>query len=200
MSVESQSPRHKFFVDCEVQTTILIRTSIYGLALSLYFAITLICTQWMNEPDRGLVESLAKCFEDTAYWLPGLLLLAPIAAHDLLKMTNQFAGPVTRLKREMKLLVEDKSDRPLSFREDDYWVELTSTYNQIRFELLQLRSRLAEQETTGERSTISSVLPPAESPSNTHVGHEADVESNDFSNGDDALLDELLGVSACATN
>ncbi len=146
MSNQVPSPRHQYFVDCEVQASVLTRVSIYGVAMTLYFAITLICTQWMNEPDRGLVDSLLKSFEDVAYWLPGFLLLAPIAAHDLIKMTNQFAGPITRLRREMKLLVDGNSDRPLSFREDDYWGEMTSTYNQIRGELLQLRKRLSEDE------------------------------------------------------
>lgn len=146
MTTPSPSPRHRFFVDFDVQSAILIRAAIYTTAGTLYFAITLICTQWLHEPDRGLVDSLAKSFEDIAFWLPGFFLLLPIAAHDLIKMTNQFAGPIARLRREMVLLTQDKSDRPLSFREDDYWTDLIGSYNQIRGELLQLRRRLGEEE------------------------------------------------------
>ncbi len=144
MPQPTESPRHQYFIDNEVQAAVLIRVAVYGLSLTAYFAITLICTQWMDEPDHGLLESLVKSFEDVAYWLPGFLLLVPVAAHDLLKMTNQFAGPITRLRREMNLLVQGRSDRPLNFREDDYWVDLTSSYNQIRGELLLLRKRLEE--------------------------------------------------------
>ena len=142
MSTETPSPRHTYFVDAQVQSALLIRASIYGLSLTFYFAITLICTQWMDQPDRSFFDSLTGSIEDVTYWLPGFLLLVPVAAHDLLKMTNQFAGPITRLRREMKLLIENKSERPLNFREDDYWVELTTSYNQIRGELLQLRRQL----------------------------------------------------------
>ena len=164
MSTPTSSPRHQYFVDCEVQSAILIRVSVYGLSLSCYFAITLICTQWMNEPDRSFFDSLLKCIEDVSYWLPGFLLLIPIAVHDLLKMTNQFAGPITRLRREMKMLVDNQSDRPLSFREDDYWVELTSSYNQIRGELLQLRRRLRD---VTEDSELPSTLFADEAPEDT---------------------------------
>jgi len=146
LSTETPSPRHTYFVDAEVQAALLIRASIYGLSLTLYFAITLVCTQWMDQPDRSFFDSLIGSIEDVTYWLPGFLLLVPLAAHDLLKMTNQFAGPMTRLRREMKLLLENKSERPLNFREDDYWVELTSSYNQIRGELLQLRRRVHDME------------------------------------------------------
>lgn len=146
MTTQSTSIRNRFFVDFDVQAAILVRAAIYSTAGTLYFVITLVCTQWLHEPDRGFFESLLKSFEDIAFWLPGFFLLVPLVAHDLLKMTNQFAGPIARLRREMKLLAEDKSDRPLSFREDDYWTDLTGTYNQIRGELLQLRRRLGEEE------------------------------------------------------
>jgi hypothetical protein len=130
----------------DIQSALLIRAAVYGTACSLYFAITLICTQWMNEPERRLVESLLKSAEDVSYWLPGFLLLVPIAAHDVSKLASQFTKPVVRLQEEMLLLVEDQSDRPLSLNESEYWGELTIAYNQVRGELLQLRKRLDEIE------------------------------------------------------
>jgi hypothetical protein len=149
------SPRHKYFIDSEVQAALLIRASIYGLSLTLYFVITLVCIQWTDGPGRSFVDLLVKCGEDAVFWLPGFFMLTAIASHDLLKMTNQFAGPITRLRREMKLLIENQSERPLTFREDDYWVDITSSYNQIRGELLLLRRRLRD---TGEDVGLPSSL------------------------------------------
>jgi hypothetical protein len=155
MSSDAPSNRSRFFVDCEVQSVILFRVAIYGCATTLYFVITLICTQCLSDPERGLMDSLSKCLEDVVYWAPGFLFLIPVAAHDLLKMTNHFAGPIHRLRNEMQLLMEDKSERPLAFRDEDYWTDITSTYNQLRGELLRLRKRIAEQEEVAEQ------LPPS---------------------------------------
>ncbi|MGV3486769.1 MAG: hypothetical protein ACO1RT_20305 [Planctomycetaceae bacterium] len=146
MATQTTALKDRLFADCEFQAALLIRASIYGAAGMLYFGITLVCTQWIHDSDRGFSDSLWKCLEDVVYWLPGFLLLAPLAANDLLKMTNQFARPITRLRQEMKSLVEGKSDRPLSFSDDECWSELSAAYNQIRGELLQLRKRLGEEE------------------------------------------------------
>lgn len=156
MPSDAPTSRYRFFVDCEVQSAILFRVAIYGCATTLYFAITLICTQCLSDPERGLMDSLSKCLEDVVYWLPGFLFLIPVAAHDLLKMTNHFAGPIHRLRHEMHLLIDDKSERPLSFREEDYWTDLTTTYNQLRGELLRLRKCVAEQNAAPQE-----VLPPS---------------------------------------
>ena len=130
----------------QLQSAMLVRASVYGAACSLYFAITLIYTQCINEPDRGIAETLLKSAEDVSYWLPGFLLLIPVAAHDLMKLSSQVAKPITDLRREFSMLVAGQSERPLSTSEGDYWHELTQAYNQVRGELLQLRKRLGEVE------------------------------------------------------
>ncbi len=149
MSFNQETIRRTLFIDTEVQAALLFRIGMYGVALTSYFAITLICTQWMGQPDRGFGESLVQCYEDIAYWLPGFFVLLPIAFHDFLKMSNQFAGPIVRLRKEMKLLIEDKSERPISFRTEDYWADLSGAYNQLRGELLRLRKQLSDMEAQG---------------------------------------------------
>ncbi len=149
MSFNHETIRRTLFIDTEVQAALLFRIGMYGVALTSYFAITLICTQWMGQPDRGFAESLIQCYEDIAYWLPGFFVLLPIAFHDFLKMSNQFAGPVVRLRKEMLLLIDNKSERPISFRTEDYWSDLSSAYNQIRGELLRLRKQLSDMEAQG---------------------------------------------------
>lgn len=155
MQIDAQSNRSRFLVDCEVQSAILFRVAIYGCAISLYFIITLICTQCMSDPERGFMDSLSKCLEDVVYWLPGFLFLAPVAAHDLLKMTNHFAGPIHRLRHEMQLLIDDKSERPLAFRDEDYWNDISTTYNQLRGELLRLRKLTQEYDSADGASSAN---------------------------------------------
>jgi hypothetical protein len=144
MSTEVPSGRRRFLNDCAVQSAILFRVGIYGTAITLYFIITLICTQCLSDPERGFTESLMKCLEDVVYWLPGFVFLAPVVAHDLFKTINQVILPVNRLQREMALLMEDQSERPITINEDEQWQELTESYNQLRGELLMLRRQVSE--------------------------------------------------------
>jgi hypothetical protein len=144
MSTEVPSGRQRSFKECSVQSAILFRVGIYGTALTLYFIITLICTQCLSDPDRGFSESLMKCLEDVVYWLPGFVFLAPVVAHDLMKTINHVILPINRLQREMALLINDQSERPIALNEEEQWQELTESYNQLRGELLLLRKQVAE--------------------------------------------------------
>ncbi len=67
------------------------------------------------------------------------MLLAPVIAYDMLRLTNRFAGPFFRLRREMKKLIDRESIDPLSFRDGDYWIEVADIFNEIRDELMELR-------------------------------------------------------------
>lgn len=156
MSTEVPSGRQRTSKECGVQSAILFRVAIYGTAITLYFIITLICTQCLSDPDRGFTESLMKCLEDIVYWLPGFVFLAPVVAHDLIKTVNHVILPINRLQHEMALLINDQSERPITLNEEEQWQELTESYNQLRGELLMLRKQVAEH-----ASLSSEPLPPS---------------------------------------
>jgi hypothetical protein len=156
MSTEAPSGRQRTSKECGVQSAILFRVAIYGTAITLYFIITLICTQCLSDPDRGFTESLMKCLEDIVYWLPGFVFLAPVVAHDLIKTVNHVILPINRLQHEMALLINDQSERPITLNEEEQWQEFTESYNQLRGELLMLRKQVAEH-----ASLSTEPLPPS---------------------------------------
>lgn len=131
--------RQQLLIDQKVQGALLKRAGFYSIACALYFVVILIFAECMSRQSVSVGEAVLGCFEESIYWLPGLLLMAPMIAYDMLKQTNRFAGPVFRLRREMQRLVANESDRPLNFRNDDYWKDLADEFNQIRSELLELR-------------------------------------------------------------
>lgn len=135
--------RQQLLIDERVQGALLKRAGFYSLACALYFIMILVFTESMSRKDISVGEAAFACVEEAIYWLPGLLLMVPIIAYDMLKQTNRFAGPVSRLRREMQRLVANESDRPLNFRDDDYWAEMADEFNQIRSELLELRKKMA---------------------------------------------------------
>lgn len=144
------SRRARLICCWEVQSAILIRCATYAVAGVTYFCFMMVCAQWTYMPEQPIEDVLIRFGEDSIYWLPGLLILAPLAVHDLLKTTASIAGPVIRLQNEMKLLLNCRSERPIRFRDGDHWPELGGTYNQVRGELLMLRRQVAEYEAAAQ--------------------------------------------------
>jgi hypothetical protein len=136
--------RQQLLIDQNVQGSLLGRTALYSSACAVYFIVILVFTESMSDPHEPLSESILRCLDEAIYWAPGLMLLTPVIAYDLLKVTNRFAGPVFRLQREMQRLVDGESTHPLSFRDGDYWIEMAETFNQLREELIELRQSRAE--------------------------------------------------------
>lgn len=136
--------RQQLLVDQPVQGMLLKRTGLYSVACALYFVVILIFAESMSRKDGTIVDAIGRCFEEAIYWAPGLFLLAPLVAYDMLKLTNRFAGPIFRLRREMQRLIVGESERPLNFRDGDYWTEIAEEFNHLRDELMELRKENAE--------------------------------------------------------
>jgi hypothetical protein len=136
--------RQQLLIDHHVQGSLLRRTAFYSCACAVYFIVILIFTESMSDPDEPLMRAVWRCLDEAIYWAPGLMLLTPVMAYDLLKVTNRFAGPIFRLRREMQRLVDGESELPLAFRNGDYWTEMADIFNEIRDELHELRREKAE--------------------------------------------------------
>jgi hypothetical protein len=85
--------RQQLLIDQHVQGTLLWRTALYSSACGIYFIVILIFAEWMSNPGESFVESVVACLDESIYWAPGLMLLVPVIAYDLLRLTNRFAGP-----------------------------------------------------------------------------------------------------------
>jgi hypothetical protein len=135
--------RQQLLIDEQVQGSLLRRTALYSGACAVYFIVILVFTESMSNPDEHFSAGLFRCLDESIYWAPGLMLLAPVIAYDMLRLTNRFAGPFFRLRREMTRLIDGESIDPLSFRDGDYWIEVADIFNEIRDELMELREENA---------------------------------------------------------
>ncbi len=145
--------RHTLLVDCDVQGMILRRTALYATACGLYFAVILIFSESLSNPQQSIGAAILQCMDEMIYWLPGLAILAPVIAYDILRITNRFTGPVFRLRREMTRLAEGQDVPPMVFREGDSWCDMSEIFNQIRDEMIELRG--AKQESANAESSVS---------------------------------------------
>jgi len=142
----SLSTRKFLIADPYVQGAILRRVGLYAFAAFAYYVVVVFFSVCISENQTPIADRLLTFVDDAITWLPGLLVLGPIAAYDLVTMTNRFAGPICRLRREMRLLVEDQSPHELYFREHDHWSDVAEVYNELRLEVIELRRELASRE------------------------------------------------------
>jgi hypothetical protein len=174
-SPASARRRARLIVDWEIQSQVLIRCVTYTAACTIYFSMMLVFTQWSHNPEQPLGGVIQRCAEDALYWLPGLLVLAPLAVHDLFRTTANLVGPVVRLQNEMKLLLQCQSDRPIRFRDGDHWPMLAGRYNQVRGELLLLRRQLAEYEAAARGIPLDEGWPLPEPAQTTEIQPQPSV-------------------------
>jgi len=76
------------------------------------------------------------------------LVLLPAFVFDTLKMTHRFAGPISRLRAEMKRACDGLPVRDLKFRGNDYWREIATGFNELT-----RRAGLERLPSTGEPAT-----------------------------------------------
>lgn len=122
------------------------RFALYGAGCLLYCAATLVLTDTLRYPHESFHESLLRSLDEVALWLPTLLLLAPIFAYDLLRLSNRFVGPIFRLRRELRRLSNGEPVTMIDFREGDFWHDTADSFNRVREELEMLRTLAAGKE------------------------------------------------------
>ena len=125
-------PRKQLLVDKEVQGSLLRKVSIHWTAFFVCNAIAL--TIWIRvfeRPDVGWAET----FQDTLRrFLPFFVInlaLIPAFIRDTLKVTNRFAGPISRLRKALRLAADGEPVDRLTFRETDFWSEVAKDFNRV---------------------------------------------------------------------
>ncbi|QDS95382.1 hypothetical protein FF011L_41780 [Roseimaritima multifibrata] len=84
-----------------------------------------------------------------------LLILMPIFVYDTLKLSNRFAGPITRLRGSIAQLSAGETTRPLKFRDGDFWQEMADEFNVLRERLESLEAENRRQSSRSHDSENS---------------------------------------------
>jgi hypothetical protein len=127
----NQCRRTTFFVDREVQGSLLLRTAVYWLFCLLSVALMLICWAAYNGPPRRFADLATDQIYRYGPALFASLILLPIVLMDVLRVSNRFVGPITRLRGALKTLANGQPAKPLNFRDEDFWRELATDFNQV---------------------------------------------------------------------
>lgn len=59
------------------------------------------------------------------------LLLLPLVIADIVRLSNQFVGPLLRLRRSMRQLARGEYVEPIEFRDTDFWQDFADEFNGV---------------------------------------------------------------------
>lgn len=130
--------RKRLFVDRTVQGALAGRMLAYWAACVLFITIPLLIGRTLVEPQTYFFEQLGAVWRQFGPVLTCTIVILPLLLYDMVKFTNRFAGPMFRLRREMRRLAAGEPVRPMRFRESDFWQQFAVSFNQIAERLQQV--------------------------------------------------------------
>jgi hypothetical protein len=77
----------------------------------------------------------------------GVAFFLPLICYDIIRLSNRFAGPMFRLKANMRLLAEGHRVEPIRFRDNDFWHDFAEQFNAV-LARVQSQPQVARQDET----------------------------------------------------
>lgn len=130
MDESLKARRAQFFVDGDLQGTLLRRVVIYWLLAlaTMTAAIAVTKLLWGAPLDKNLaVEMLSLMLPAAAL----SLLPLPLILRDLIRATHRFAGPMLRIRRGLSELASHQKSSPIVPRDGDAWSDCISDFNRL---------------------------------------------------------------------
>jgi hypothetical protein len=144
----AKTKRKKRFVDSQVQCGILFRLFGYWALCMLFITLPLAICRTLLQPEFLFMTHMGLVWK--LHWpiLLALAFLLPFGAYDILKFSNRFAGPIFRLRRELKEFAKTGSMRCIKFRDQDFWRDLADGVNLLTSRIESLEKQLAARAAT----------------------------------------------------
>ena len=146
--------RSRLLVDPKVQWTIAGRISLHWICfLVCLFAIGVLVRMLLAAGTQSFGVALKDGFFTQLPILGVMVLLLPAFLRDTLKLSNRFAGPMYRLRTELRRIATDQPARTVKFRTGDFWQEVAGDFNHVvgQLERLQLENETLRDELKAAR-------------------------------------------------
>jgi hypothetical protein len=147
--------RKSLFVDAQVQGAIIRRLALYFCSTFVFLLLPSAIARTVLEPERLFFAHLRDVTSE--YWplLLTLIAMVPFVFYDTLKLTNRFAGPIYRLRRELQRFDNGEPISRIKFRDGDFWRELSIHVNSL-LERVRVAEERGERSDPGEKAVCSS--------------------------------------------
>lgn len=136
--------RKRLFVD-EIQRRIIVKTILqWYFYMSAILLVVCLGSAWLN-PHTLAIKHVFSAF---VYFSPGVIasiILLPLVIYDMLVSTNKVAGPIYRLRKEMRTVIDGEEVNQLKFREGDAFQELAEDFNELVAYVNQLKQSASSE-------------------------------------------------------
>lgn len=147
--------RRQLYVESNVQGVLLRRAMVYFVACVLFTVLPICLGRVIHDPSHLFFEGLWPFLKSYSSFFICLLLLTPLLAYDILRLSNRIAGPVYRLRRELQKLANGEKAHPLKFRKGDSWLEMAPAFNTVLERIESLEQAVREMsERTDETVSV----------------------------------------------
>jgi hypothetical protein len=146
-----------FFVDPKVQGAFLARILLYWFLCLVASGTALVAWMLMTGGPRVLFQPLAEFWPQFAPAVVVSSLMLPILMFDCVRLTNRFAGPVFRVRREMHNLANGTPTHSIHLRTGDFWVEFAAEFNAVRDRVILLEERLNAKPTESTPDVVETI-------------------------------------------
>ena len=137
--MKNKFKRSRLFVDAKVQGALVLRTFAYWWMCLLILTIWLVGWRVLNEPADLFSAHLAAVWNQFGPAAIASFLLLPIVLVDIIRLSNRFAGPMYRMRREIRNLVKGDPVEGIRLRDGDFWQDFATDLSQViaRYQELQ---------------------------------------------------------------
>ena len=139
--------RRRLYIDQGLQNRLIVRTILqWGLYTSALLGVICVGIAWTS-PGESINQNVLA---GVSYLAPGVIastLLLPVFVFDMLRATNRIAGPVYRLRNELKKLASGQDVRELRFRDGDSFNGLAEDFNALAQQVMDERRQRGSEVT-----------------------------------------------------
>jgi hypothetical protein len=124
------SRRSKKLIDAEVQSALIRRLCFHWCLFMV--ANVLAMAMWVKffeAPAEDWNAYVRLCIERLLPLTLVSIAILPAFLRDTIKLTNRFAGPITRLRRTLAQIADGQTPKSLEFRDSDFWRSMANDLN-----------------------------------------------------------------------
>lgn len=138
--MSGNNSRKRLYVDSQVQGSLLRQLLMHWATACFLVFLYLLAMQTLKDGfESSFRENLAVLWQDYSMIILILLVISPVFIYDSIKLSNRFVGPMISFRAAMKKLADGGDPGDISFRQSDFWREMTKDFNRISAEMRDLR-------------------------------------------------------------
>ncbi len=156
--------RKKIWIESEVQGKLVLKCCLYWFfCISIIMLFVAIATVFSGKLQSAGELSIGIWRQFSPAILASILLL-PIVVVDVIRTSHRFAGPVYRLKSEMKKMADGEEVAPIRFRKGDHWHDLAEEFNRLVEYHRQMQTRFKKEVSDSKNTESKTEVDPVGTP------------------------------------